>query len=407
MKSSLRMVAMTTALVLPSLSIAQVGSENAAEKVDVNDTAKAANAAAERDPATPESKEALRGEIQQVKDMDLIAAEHHRASKVIGMNLMNQQDEKVGSVEDLIVDLNDRRVVAVIISSGGFLGIANELSVVPPSALQVNTEGKAFTGNFTKEQLTNAPRFQGTDYPDFNDRTFLRNVYEVYQAKPYLDALDRDRGEGVLQTQTRRASELLGMTVKNYQDDSIGSIHELVLSGNLDRVNSVVVSSGGFLGIGETLSVLPAGAITSTKDAVLVNATKETLQRSPRITADAWPERMNDPAYLVDVYSPYEYRANGDGEVNGNGKETDPVTAQQQSRNAGDLTLTTNIRKRLIADDQLSFGSQNIQVVSRDGKVSLLGQVSSKEEMNRIVEIAKEEAGPDLIDNRLTVGDGR
>lgn len=398
---------MTTALVLPSLSIAQVGSENAAEKVDVNDTAKAANAAAERDPATPESKEALRGEIQQVKDMDLIAAEHHRASKVIGMNLMNQQDEKVGSVEDLIVDLNDRRVVAVIISSGGFLGIANELSVVPPSALQVNTEGKAFTGNFTKEQLTNAPRFQGTDYPDFNDRTFLRNVYEVYQAKPYLDALDRDRGEGVLQTQTRRASELLGMTVKNYQDDSIGSIHELVLSGNLDRVNSVVVSSGGFLGIGETLSVLPAGAITSTKDAVLVNATKETLQRSPRITADAWPERMNDPAYLVDVYSPYEYRANGDGEVNGNGKETDPVTAQQQSRNPGDLTLTTNIRKRLIADDQLSFGSQNIQVVSRDGKVSLLGQVSSKEEMNRIVEIAKEEAGPDLIDNRLTVGDGR
>lgn len=407
MKSSLRMVAMTTALVLPSLSIAQVGSENAAEKVDVNDTAKAANAAAERDPATPESKEALRGEIQQVKDMDLIAAEHHRASKVIGMNLMNQQDEKVGSVEDLIVDLNDRRVVAVIISSGGFLGIANELSVVPPSALQVNTEGKAFTGNFTKEQLTNAPRFQGTDYPDFNDRTFLRNVYEVYQAKPYLDALDRDRGEGVLQTQTRRASELLGMTVKNYQDDSIGSIHELVLSGNLDRVNSVVVSSGGFLGIGETLSVLPAGAITSTKDAVLVNATKETLQRSPRITADAWPERMNDPAYLVDVYSPYEYRANGDGEVNGNGKETDPVTAQQQSRNPGDLTLTTNIRKRLIADDQLSFGSQNIQVVSRDGKVSLLGQVSSKEEMNRIVEIAKDEAGPDLIDNRLTVGDGR
>lgn len=407
MKSSLRMVAMTTALVLPSLSIAQVGSENAAEKVDVNDTAKAANAAAERDPATPESKEALRGEIQQVKDMDLIAAEHHRASKVIGMNLMNQQDEKVGSVEDLIVDLNDRRVVAVIISSGGFLGIANELSVVPPSALQVNTEGKAFTGNFTKEQLTNAPRFQGTDYPDFNDRTFLRNVYEVYQAKPYLDALDRDRGEGVLQTQTRRASELLGMTVKNYQDDSIGSIHELVLSGNLDRVNSVVVSSGGFLGIGETLSVLPAGAITSTKDAVLVNATKETLQRSPRITADAWPERMNDPAYLVDVYSPYEYRANGDGEVNGNGKETDPVTAQQQSRNPGDLTLTTNIRKRLIADDQLSFGSQNIQVVSRDGKVSLLGQVSSKEEMNRIVEIAKDEAGPDLINNRLTVGDGR
>lgn len=398
---------MTTALVLPSLSIAQVGSENAAEKVDVNDTAKAANAAAERDPATPESKEALRGEIQQVKDMDLIAAEHHRASKVIGMNLMNQQDEKVGSVEDLIVDLNDRRVVAVIISSGGFLGIANELSVVPPSALQVNTEGKAFTGNFTKEQLTNAPRFQGTDYPDFNDRTFLRNVYEVYQAKPYLDALDRDRGEGVLQTQTRRASELLGMTVKNYQDDSIGSIHELVLSGNLDRVNSVVVSSGGFLGIGETLSVLPAGAITSTKDAVLVNATKETLQRSPRITADAWPERMNDPAYLVDVYSPYEYRANGDGEVNGNGKETDPVTAQQQSRNPGDLTLTTNIRKRLIADDQLSFGSQNIQVVSRDGKVSLLGQASSKEEMNRIVEIAKDEAGPDLIDNRLTVGDGR
>ncbi len=394
MKHHLLLIAVVVAMVFPSAIHAQVGV----------DTERAA-------PPTNAPSEASRDGNRPANDSDASAAQHRRASQVIGMDLLNLQDEKVGKIQDLVIDLSARRVTAVVISSGGFLGIADELSIVPPSALQVNDKGDAFTANFTKEQLTNAPRFQGSAYPDLNDRSFMLNVYSAYQAEPYLESIRTDGTSEDGSARVLRASEILGMTVKNHQDESIGSINELVLNEPLDRVSSVVVSSGGFLGLGETLSVLPAEAVTTTKDAVLVNATKETLQQSPRFTADTWPERMNDPSYLVDVYSPYQFRGDTEGDVDVNSEakrqETEPLTAQDQSNNVGDVALTTNIRRRIVSNDALSFTAKNIRVITVEGKVTLTGRVPSKEEMDTIVKIANEEAGPDLVTNRLTVEERR
>jgi hypothetical protein len=59
-----------------------------------------------------------------------------KASKLMGTPVKNLQDEKLGKVENILVDLPSGRVVAVIVSSGGFLGLGDELSAVPPTALR-------------------------------------------------------------------------------------------------------------------------------------------------------------------------------------------------------------------------------------------------------------------------------
>src|SRR6185369_1939708 len=46
-----------------------------------------------------------------------------KASDVIGMNVKNYQDEKLGKVEDIAVDVESGRIVQVILSTGGFIGI--------------------------------------------------------------------------------------------------------------------------------------------------------------------------------------------------------------------------------------------------------------------------------------------
>src|ERR1039458_8575101 len=43
-----------------------------------------------------------------------------KASDVIGMTVKNNQDEKLGKVEDLAVDVESGRIVQVILSTGGF-----------------------------------------------------------------------------------------------------------------------------------------------------------------------------------------------------------------------------------------------------------------------------------------------
>src|SRR5581483_9761112 len=64
-----------------------------------------------------------------------------RASKVNGSSVYNEKNEKVGSVDDLIIDRNDHVVYAVL-SVGGFLGMRNHLVAVPYYHLTINTDNK-------------------------------------------------------------------------------------------------------------------------------------------------------------------------------------------------------------------------------------------------------------------------
>jgi sporulation protein YlmC with PRC-barrel domain len=61
-----------------------------------------------------------------------------RASQLIGSEVYNDKQEKVGSLDDLIVKEGDRIVVAVV-SVGGFLGIGNKLVAVPYHQLHIET----------------------------------------------------------------------------------------------------------------------------------------------------------------------------------------------------------------------------------------------------------------------------
>ena len=71
----------------------------------------------------------VQGRGEQLKDTA-------KASDIIGMTVQNDQQEKLGKVSNLVVDVESGRIVQVIISSGGFLGMGETLSPVPPGALQ-------------------------------------------------------------------------------------------------------------------------------------------------------------------------------------------------------------------------------------------------------------------------------
>ena len=67
-----------------------------------------------------------------------------KASHIIGMTVRNNQNEKLGKVEDFAVDVQSGRIVQVILSSGGFIGIGNTLTAVPPEALHCDAAHKVW-----------------------------------------------------------------------------------------------------------------------------------------------------------------------------------------------------------------------------------------------------------------------
>lgn len=69
-----------------------------------------------------------------------------RVSNQLDFPVLNQNGEQIGEVNDMILDLDNSSVAYVIVSTGGFLGIADKEIAVPWNSLQLQTGTTAGTG---------------------------------------------------------------------------------------------------------------------------------------------------------------------------------------------------------------------------------------------------------------------
>src|ERR1051325_6651125 len=75
-----------------------------------------------------------------------------------------------------------------------------------------------------------------------------------------------------------RANRLIGMKVENSDGQQLGKLEDFVLEPKTGRLRYVIVSSGGFFGIGSHLKVVPPqimDAGTAKRNTVAVNVTLE------------------------------------------------------------------------------------------------------------------------------------
>jgi hypothetical protein len=85
-------------------------------------------------------------------------AKGYRSSKIVGSSVVNQHDDKIGTVDDLIIEPSDQ-VPFAILSVGGFLGVGEHLVAVPFKDLKVS-ENKIELPGATKDELKAMPEFR-------------------------------------------------------------------------------------------------------------------------------------------------------------------------------------------------------------------------------------------------------
>ena len=68
-----------------------------------------------------------------------------RASKLVGLNVYNDSNESLGSINDLLTDKSGD-IKAVVIGVGGFLGVGEHLVAVPLDKVKFVDEPIAYTG---------------------------------------------------------------------------------------------------------------------------------------------------------------------------------------------------------------------------------------------------------------------
>ncbi len=85
---------------------------------------------------------------------DVMAAETLQGDDVI-----NLQGEKLGSIEDIMLDVRSGRVAYAVLSFGGLLGMGDKLFAIPWAALTLDADRKCFVLDIPKDRLQNAPGF--------------------------------------------------------------------------------------------------------------------------------------------------------------------------------------------------------------------------------------------------------
>ena len=114
---------------------------------------------AEPAPTTQRSG-AAQGEVAIIKvDVERVAL-GQRASKLVGAAVVNSKDERIGTIDDLVVNPDDRVTYAVL-SVGGSLGIGSKLVAVPFHSLQTVKEDRLMLPGATKEALDRVQIRQG------------------------------------------------------------------------------------------------------------------------------------------------------------------------------------------------------------------------------------------------------
>ena len=106
------------------------------------------------------------------------------SDRVEGTNVYNNAGDKLGSIDDLMIDKRSGHVRYAVLEFGGFLGIARDRYPLPWAILKYDTSRDGYVVPLDKSQLEGAPRYDLESRPDY-DETYGRRVNDYYGV-PFL-----------------------------------------------------------------------------------------------------------------------------------------------------------------------------------------------------------------------------
>ncbi|NMG35152.1 PRC-barrel domain containing protein [Azoarcus sp. TTM-91] len=106
------------------------------------------------------------------------------------------------------------------------------------------------------------------------------------------------------------ASTLEGDDVVNRLGEDLGKIKEIMIDVPSGRVAYAVLSSGGFLGLGDKLFAIPWSALTLdvNRKCFVLDVDADRLKNAPGFDKDHWPS-MADTTWANEVHAYYGQRA--------------------------------------------------------------------------------------------------
>jgi len=158
----------------------------------------------------------------------------------------------------------------------------------------------------------------GQQQPCENVLTTTRTIYKTYAAELHGSGMMAADGPGWEQQQIKsalpvtdqktafRSDQLLDTDVSNAKNESLGSVHDLVMDPKTGKIAYLVIGRGGVFGFDETFVPVPWGDFKTTPNVglLVLDTTKSAMDAAPTVTREKFsgPGQFDQESQKVDAY---------------------------------------------------------------------------------------------------------
>lgn len=366
---------------------------------------------------------------------------------IAGRDVVGQGNEKLGEVNDVVIDPRDGTIAYVVVSSGGLLGIGDDLRVLPANALEVRdgffaalmdrlafkelpvvTEEELELGHFaanagvtqrslhgsgavTAPSPADKPATRAANRPGFSRAALTRagilREREVRNGDRLVGVLE----EVIFDFRGGQASAVLdandeftgtkGLFVVPFDKLQFEATRPETIATTLDRVDFAHVYSE-IGAVGQTLGGRADNprVISPPEDAPIAwdNPPAENIEDNDRPSDDTLdvgesPIPPAKPGRIAAGESPVAARP-----LEATGRRTNtPATGADANLEAAGRAV------RRAIDTDASVGREEVHVSVADGKLVLQGKVVSEAVKERIETLAQDAAGDAELESRIMV----
>ncbi len=109
-----------------------------------------------------------------------------RVDNITGSRVINLEGENIGTIDNLVIDIDTGNIVYAVLEFGGFMGFGDKLFAVPWQSLTAVPAEGIFILDQSRAKLEKAPGFDKNKWPDIGDQTWRAGIYAFYrQHAPY------------------------------------------------------------------------------------------------------------------------------------------------------------------------------------------------------------------------------
>ena len=101
------------------------------------------------------------------------------SDRVEGTSVYNGENEKLGSIRNIMIDKRSGKAEYAVLEFGGLFGLGSDHYPIPWDMLTYDTDKNGYVVNLSKQQVERAPHYAADRTPEYDD-VYGRGVYSHY-----------------------------------------------------------------------------------------------------------------------------------------------------------------------------------------------------------------------------------